>query len=126
MAQGIIYQSTLTKLLTGLQSENQSVLFEMDDGSMKTITEVKDFHNVKSALKPELIVDHILVELFGDNPKSKSGLKSKHFEAFMALFKVVLDNTSTSVVKTVSDKFDLIISKNDAGGGKIASEMLRE
>ena len=126
MAQGIIYQSTLTKLLTGLQSENQSVLFEMEDGSMKTITEVKDFHNVKSALKPEFIVDHILVELFGDNPKSKSGLKSKHFEAFMALFEVVLDNTPPSVVKTITERYNLNISKKDADDGKIASEMLRE
>ena len=126
MAQGIIYHPTLVKLLSGLQSKNQSVLFEMEDGSMKTLTEVKDFHNVKSALKPEIIVEHLLLELFGEHPKSKSGLKSKHFDAFMALFEVVLDNTPTSVVKTVSDKYNLTISKNDERSGKIASEMLRE
>ena len=126
MAQGIIYNPALAKLLSGLQSKNQSVLFEMEDGSMKTLAEVKDFHNVKSALKPEVIVDHLLLELFGDKPKSKSGLKTKHFDSFMALFKVVLDNTAPAVIKSVSEKYDLTISKNDAGGGKIASEMLRE
>ncbi|RLD34016.1 MAG: hypothetical protein DRI73_04545, partial [Bacteroidetes bacterium] len=109
MAQGIIYHPTLVKLLSGLQSKNQSVLFEMEDGSMKTLTEVKDFHNVKSALKPEIIVDHLLLELFGDNPKNKSGLKTKYFESFMALFKVVLDNTAPAVIKSISEKYDLTI-----------------
>ncbi len=126
MAQGIIYHPTLVKLLSGLQSKNQSVIFKMEDGSLKTLEEVKDFHNVKSALKPEVIVDHLLLELFGDNPKSKSGLKSKHFDAFMALFEVVLDNTAPAVIKSISEKYDLTISKNDEGNGKIASEMLRE
>ena len=126
MAQGIIYHPTLVKLLSGLQSKNQSVLFEMEDGSMKTLAEVKDFHNVKSALKPDVIVDHLLLELFGDNPKNKSGLKTKYFESFMALFKVVLDNTAPAVIKSISEKYDLTISKNDEGNGKIASEMLRE
>ncbi|MCD6597846.1 MAG: hypothetical protein J7L04_09175 [Bacteroidales bacterium] len=126
MAQGIIYHPTLVKLLSGLKSKNQSVIFKMEDGSLKTLEEVKDFHNVKSALKPEVIVDHLLLELFGDNPKSKSGLKSKHFDAFMALFEVVLDNTAPAVIKSISEKYDLTISKNDEGNGKIASEMLRE
>ncbi len=126
MAKGIIYQPVLTKLLSGLQSGNQSVLFEMEDGSMKTLAEVKDFHEVKTALKPEEVVDHILTELFGDHPKTKAGLKREHFESFMALFKVVLDHTSAPVVKSVSGKYKLSISKEDAGGGKIASEMLRE
>ena len=126
MTQGIIYNSTLTKLLTGLQGKNQSVLFEMEDGTMKTISEVKDYHNVKNALKHEDIVELILVELFGDNAKTKEGIKKKHIEAFMALFKVVFDNTSPSLVKSVSEEFDLEISKKDATGGKIASELLRE
>ena len=126
MAQGIIYYPTLTKLLTGLQGKNQSVLFEMEDGTMKTISEVKDFHNVKDALKHEDIVELILVELFGDNAKTKEGIKKKHIEAFMALFKVVFDNTPPALVKSVSEEFDLEISKKDATGGKIASELLRE
>ncbi len=122
----IIYQSTLTKLLAGLQNENQSVLFEMDDGSLKTIAEVKDFHDVKSALEPEVITERLLVELFGENPTTKSGVKKKHFEAFMALFKVVLDNTSPTIIKSVSEEFDIQISRKDANDGKIASELLRE
>lgn len=126
MAQGIIYQPELTKLLTSLQSGNQSVLFKMEDGSMKTLAEVKDFHHVKSALKPEEIADHILTALFGEHPKAKTGLKSEHFENFMALFKVVLDQTSPSVIKKIAGKLNLNITKSDAGGGKIASEMLRE
>jgi len=122
----IIYQSTLTKLLEGLQDENQSVLFEMDDGSFKTISEVKNYHAVKTALEPKVIVERILVELFGENPTTKSGLKKKHFEAFMALFKVVFDKTSPAVVKSVSEEYDLQISRKDSNEGKIASELLRE
>lgn len=126
MTQGIIYNPTLTKLLTGLQGKNQSVLFEMEDGTMKTISEVKDFHTVKNALKQENIVELILVELFGDNAKTKEGIKKKHFEAFMALFKVVFENTQPALVKSISEEFALEISKKDATGGKIASELLRE
>jgi hypothetical protein len=98
----------------------------MEDGTMRTLAEVKDFHNVKSALQPEEIADYILTTLFGENPKTKVGLKSEHFENFMALFKVVLDHTSPSVIKKISSKYKLNISRKDAGGGKIASEMLRE
>jgi hypothetical protein len=122
----IIYQSTITKLLAGLQDENQSVLFEMDDGSLKTISEVKDFHGVKIALETEVVVERILVELFGQNPTTKSGVKKKHFEAFMTLFKVVFDNTTPAVIKSVSEEFDLQISRKDDNEGKIASELLRE
>ena len=126
MAQGIIYNPTLTKLLTGLQGKNQSVLFEMDDGTMKTISEVKDFQHVKNALKHEDIVKLILAELFGNDSKTKEGLKKRHFEAFMALFKVVFDNTSPAMVKSISEEYDLDISMKNASGGKIASELLRE
>jgi len=126
MAEGIMYQPALTKLLSGMQNGTQSVLFEMEDGTMKTLAEVKDFHEVKTALKPEEIADYILTALFGENPKAKTGLKSEHFEAFLALFNVVLENTSASVVKKISGKYKMNISREDAGGGKIASEMLRE
>ena len=123
---GLIYDSRLTKLLKALSQEDQVVLFEMEDGSIKSLDEVKDFHQVKTALKPQLLKDLVLTELFGSDPLSKSKLKKIHLDNFLSLVKVVVDHSNTANLKDLARKYHLHVKAEEDGEGKIASELLRE
>ena len=125
MAEGIIYGPVLGKLISGLTRKYQAVLFEMEDGSMKVLNEIEDFHKVKTALEHDIIEAKILKELFGGNSTSRNVLKPKHFENFMTLVKVVLNHTAPSTIRDVAAKYNLTIDVK-GGSGKIASEKLRE
>ncbi|MEA1898576.1 MAG: hypothetical protein U9N53_13030 [Bacteroidota bacterium] len=114
------------KLLEALREENQIVLFEMEDGSIKSLDEVKDFHQVKIALKPQLIKELVLTELFGSDPLSKSKLKKKHMDSFISLLKLVVDLSNSADLKNVAKKYHLRLKTEGDGDGKIASELLRE
>jgi len=124
--EGMIYGPVLSKLISSLGENESAVLFEMDDGTLKTYNEVEDFHKVKTALKQDMIKKRILVELFGPYPKAKTFIKEKHFDHFMALCRVVLDDTSASIIKRITSKYNLSISFHNGNEGKIASEKLRE
>lgn len=123
---GLIYNPRLTKLLKAISQEDQVVLFEMEDGSIKSLDEVKDFHQVKTALKSQLLKDMVLTELFGSDPLSKSKIKKKHLESFMSLVKVVVDHSNTANLKDLARKYHLHVKAEEDGEGKIASELLRE
>ena len=123
---GLIYNPRLMKLLEALREENQNVLFEMEDGSIKALKEVKDIHQVKTALKPELIKELVLSELFGSDSMSKSKLKKKHLESFISLLKVVVDHSNSANLKDIARKYHLYVKAEEDGDGKIASELLRE
>jgi len=126
MTEGIIYGPVLSKLISGLNDKEQEVLFEMEDGSLKTLNEVEDFHKVKTTLKHEVIAERILIELFGEYPKIKASLKPKHFDNFMALYKIILNHTPPSIIKRVAAKYNLSITFINGDEDKIASERLRE
>ena len=126
MAEGIIYGPVLGKLISGLTQKDQAVLFEMEDGSLKVLNEIEDFHKVKTALEHNIIEAKILKELFGGNSTSRKVLKPTHFENFMALFKVILDHTAPSTIRSVAAKFNLLIDAKDGSNRKISSEKLRE
>ena len=113
-------------IVEALHEENQVVLFEMEDGSIKALNEVKDFHQVKTTIKPRVLEELVLSELFGSNPLSKSRLKKKHLESFMSLVKVVVDHSSSANLKDVAKKYHLQVKTEKDGDGKIASELLRE
>jgi len=123
---GIIYSPRLMKLLEAFHQEEQVLLFEMEDGSIKSLNEVKDFHLVKTALKPQLLKELVLTELFGSDPLSKSNLKKKHLESFISLLKQVVDHSNSADLKNVTKKYHLHVKTEEDGDGKIASELLRE
>ena len=123
---GLIYNPRLMKLLEALREENQIVLFEMEDGSIKALNEVKDFHQVKTAIKPRVLEELVLSELFGSDPLSKSSLKKKHLDSFISLLKVVVDHSNSANLKDVARKYHLHVKAEEDGDGKIASELLRE
>ena len=115
---GIIYNPRLMKLLEAFHQEEQVVLFEMEDGSIKSLKEVKDFHQVKTALKPQLLKELVLTELFGSDPLSKSNLKKKHLESFISLLKLVLDHSNSGDLKNVTKKYHLHVKKQKKDIGK--------
>ena len=123
---GLIYNPRLIKLLEAFDQEEQIVLFEMEDGSIKTLNEVKDFHEVKTALKPQVLEELVLTELFGPDPLSKSKLMKKHLDSFMSLVKVVVDHSNTANLKDLARKYHLHVKAVENEDGKIASELLRE
>ncbi len=123
---GIIYNPRLMKLLSAFREENQIVLFEMEDGSVKALNEIKDFHKVKTALKPQILKDLLLTELFGSDPLSKSSLKKKHLKTFISLLKLVVDHSNSANLKDIAREYHLQIKLEEDGDGKIASELLRE
>ena len=123
---GLIYNPRLMKLLEALHEEDQNVLFEMEDGSIKSLDEVKDFHQVKTALKPQVLEELVMFELFGSDPLSKSKLKKKHLESFISLLKLVVNHSNPSSLKEITRKYHLHVKAKEDGDGKIASELLRE
>jgi len=126
MADGVLYNPILVKLLSGTENGNQNVIFEMEDGSLKNMTEIKDFHTVKNPLKPELIQDRILLELFGSRAKKGKQLDVKHVEHFLRLLNLLMDHTTETTIKKAGEKFKITIHRGPDTGKKILSEMLRE
>ena len=123
---GLIYNPRLVKLLKAFSQKDNIVLFEMEDGSIKSLNEVKDFHQVKTALNSQLLRELVLTELFGSDPISKSNLKKKHLESFISLLKLVVDHSNSADLKNVAKKYHLHVKTEEDGDGKIASELLRE
>ena len=126
MANGILYSADLVKLLTGFKEGNQNVLFEMEDGSIKNMAEIKDFHTVKAPLKKDVIHDRILTELFGKNYIKAKTIDVKHLTHVMALLDVILDHTSEQVLKKAAGLYEIHIRRGPEENKKILSELLRE
>ena len=126
MAEGILYDSDLVKLLSATVKENREVLFEMEDGTLKSMSDIKDFHTVKNPLKPELIQDRILTTLFGSDAKKGKSLDAKHLEYFFGLLNLVLDSATEATIKKTGEKFEITIRRGPDTGKKILSELLRE
>ncbi len=126
MVNGILYNPDLQKLISSVKKGDQNVLFEMEDGSLKNVSEITDFHKVRNPLKPELIRDRILNELFGEQAGKGKSLDKKHVEHFMALLLVVLENSTEATIKKAGEPFEITIKRGSGNGGKILSELLRE
>lgn len=126
MAEGILYDPDLVRLLSATGKDNREVLFEMEDGSMKSMSEIKDFSSVKNPLKPELIQERILSALFGSRAKKGKQLDVKHLEHFLNLLNQVMDQSSEANIKKAGEKFEITIRRGPDAGKKILSELLRE
>ena len=126
MAEGILYSPELVKLISASGKGSRDVLFEMEDGTLKSMSEIQDFHAVKNPLKPELIQDRILTTLFGSRAKKGKQLEVKHLEHFMGLLNLLMDHASETTLKKAGEKFEITIHRGPDTGKKILSELLRE
>jgi len=124
--EGLIYNESLQKILAALQQQDRQLLFEMKDGSIRLVDEVKDYSEVRTALKDKDLNNMALEALFGSNPLTKSLLKKDHINSLFSLLRIVVDHSGAADLKELSAKYKLVVKPESKEGGKILSELLRE